>query len=89
MTPLLGPVDGDWTRWGSPLDRKADALAQTLRARDLPWDEARIRAMDERQVDAELAALGIRAWTPGGLGHVGWPLPVASLGPAPVTTPTA
>lgn len=71
MTPILGPLDGDWSRWGSPLDRKRDTLAVVLRARDLPMDGARIRALDEAATDAELAGLGIKVWTPGGFGHVG------------------
>lgn len=71
MSPILGPLDGDWSRWGSPLDRKRDTLALALKARDLPWDAALIRAMDEATVDAELAKQRITVWTSGGLGHVG------------------
>lgn len=71
MTPVLGPLDGDWSRWGSPLDRKRDMLARVLQARNLPLDEANIRALDETAVDARLAELHIRVWTPGGLGRVG------------------
>lgn len=71
MSPILGPLDGNWSRWGSPLDRKRDTLARALLARDLPMDEARIRAMDEATVDAELAKQRITVWTSGGLGHVG------------------
>lgn len=71
MTPILGPLDGDWSRWGSPLDRKRDTLAVVLRARDLPMDGARIRALDEAAVDAELAGLRVTVWTAGGFGHVG------------------
>lgn len=78
MTPILGPLDGDWSRWGSPLDRKRDTLAQVLRARSLPWDAARIRAMDERAVDAKLRGLGIIVWTQGGFGHVGRGAPAAA-----------
>ena len=69
--PVLGPLDGDWSSWGSPLDRKRDTLARVLLARRLPMDEARIRALDEAAVDAELKECGIVAWTAGGLGHVG------------------
>ena len=71
MTPVLGPLDGDWSRWGSPLDRKRDTLARVLQARNLPLDEASIRALDEAAVDARLAELHIKVWTPGGFGHVG------------------
>lgn len=71
MHPILGPLDGNWSAWGSPLDRKRDTLALVLRARDLPMDEVRIRAMDEATVDAELATQRITVWTSGGLGHVG------------------
>lgn len=68
---LIGPLDGNWSAWGSPLDRKRDGLAQVLKARSLPIDEARIRALDEPAVDAELAQRRITVWTAGGLGHVG------------------
>lgn len=71
MTPVLGPLDGNWSAWGSPLDRKRDTLATVLLARNLPMDEVRIRALAETAVDAELKVLGITVWTPGGFGHVG------------------
>ena len=71
MRILIGPLDGDWSRWGSPLDRKRDTLAYVQQARGLPMDEASIRAMDAAMVDRALAALRVTVWTSGGLGHVG------------------
>lgn len=71
MQPILGPLDGDWSAWGSPLDRKRDLLAQIRKARGEPVHEEAIRAMEDAELDRLLLAAGFVAWTPSGFGRVG------------------
>lgn len=70
MTPLA-PAGVDWSRWGSPLDRKRDVLFRVLRAQGEAADGAAILKLPEAAVDAELAKHRVRVWASGGLGHVG------------------